>query len=168
MMMAQPGKKMIFMGMEIGQYSEWNHDAELDWHLLDNPEHKQLQQCYADLNALYRSQTALHDDHYTGTNYSLMDDNGNSVMAFVRRNNGKVFLAAFNCTPQPIYDYTVGVPMPGKWVEIFNTDELKYGGSGVVAQQPVLTTNNHNHGFDQSMSIGMPPLGACFWVLEEA
>ena len=162
-MAGQSGKKMIFMGMEFGQIGEWNHDAECEWHLLEQLEHQQLQACYSDMNHFYLHEKALHDDTFNGTIYSAMDDNQNSVIGFVRQNGKEKVLVVYNFTPVPLQDYAIGVPNPGRWIEVFNTDKEEYGGSGVVCREPSFSSPEALHGFQQHIKIGIPPLGASFW-----
>ena len=170
MQYAQPGKKMLFMGMEFGQRTEWNHEAELDWHLLDQPGHRGLLDCLQELNRLYKELDALHsmDLEPAGVDWSGMDDSENSVICFIRKGrSGKTLVAACNLTPSPKYGYRIGVPEPGKWTERFNSDSEAYGGSGVVSREPAFSSEHPVHGKAQSIEIGLPPLGVSYWTLEE-
>ena len=163
MMIAQPGKNMIFMGMEFGQDREWNHDAFLDWGTIENPLSAGLQQCYADLNAFYRNTVALHDDTPSGFIGTEHYDEQQSVLVFFRQHQGECLLAVFNCTEVPIQDYALGVPFAGEWVECFNTDATQYGGSGLEAKFPTSSYPAGLHGFEQAIKIGLPPLGGTYW-----
>ena len=163
MMMAQPGKKMIFMGMEFGQDAEWNHDGFLQWETLENPLSDGLQRCYGALNGFYRREIALHDDTPTGFIGSGHRDEQQSVLMLIRQHEGECIVGVFNCTESPIQDYAIGVPFQGEWFECFNTDDIEYGGSGLVAQFSTNTVDDGMHGFGQSIRIGLPPLGGSFW-----
>ncbi len=164
MMYAQPGKKMIFMGMEFGQWAEWNFEQELNWELLEHEGHAGILNCISGLNRLYRSEKALGDDETeAGTFWSAVDDNENSVFAFIRRHDGEELLFVANCTPQIREDYQLGVPQPGRWQEIFSTDDIDFGGSGFRCLDIAFSEPNKKHGCEQSIMIGLPPLGASFW-----
>src|SRR5262249_38064191 len=144
-MWAHPGKKLVFMGGEIGQYREWNFEGELDWSLLDEPDHKGLQQLVRDLNRLYRLYPALHqlDDEPQGFRWIDCNDAPQSVIAFVRfpsalvGKSGKLttkglhVVAACNFTPVPRLGYRFGVPRRSAYLEVLNTDAHAYGGSGM-------------------------------------
>ncbi|MEO7670227.1 MAG: 1,4-alpha-glucan branching protein GlgB, partial [Polyangia bacterium] len=168
-MWAQPGKKLLFMGGEFGQRAEWNHDRSLDWHLLQiSPLHGQLQLLVGELNRVYRSDGALHelDSDPAGFEWVAADDVENSVFAFLRKGVGRnadtPVLAIFNCTPIPRFNYRLGVPIDGVWVEILNTDGAAFGGSnhgnvGGVEASPV-----PSHGRPYSVNLTLPPLAALF------
>ncbi len=167
MMIAQPGKKMIFMGMEFGQEREWNHDAFLDWTEAHGSFNQGLMRCFSQLNRLYRDEPALQDDLPTGLVGHSHRDPSNSVMLLIRQNKDDALIVAlFNCTPNPVTDYEIGVPRSGHWTECFNTDETPFGGSGLVAEYPTCTKSTPLHGFAHSMTVGIPPLGASFWKWE--
>jgi 1,4-alpha-glucan branching enzyme len=162
-MYAHPGKKLMFMGSEFGQGVEWNHDHSLDWHLLAQPLHAGLQQFVRDLNRTYAAQLPLHDLDFEGRGFRWIDcnDSENSVVSFIRTaNDGVEFVVAVvNFTPVPREDYRIGVPAPGVYGELLNSDAGMYGGgnvgnSGAVATEPVAA-----HGFDQSLNLYLPPLG---------
>ncbi len=167
-MWAHPGRKLLFMGGEFGQLGEWNHDATLEWPLMQQHEHHGLAQLVGDLNARLKQEPALYRNDHTseGFEWSVGDDSANSVFAFVRhdRDTGAApVLAVSNFTPMPRYDYRVGVPRAGQWHEILNTDSSHYGGSnvgnaGVVSSQPVPM-----HGHAQSVALTLPPL-ATIWL----
>jgi 1,4-alpha-glucan branching enzyme len=130
----QPGKKLLFMGCEFGQWSEWNHDASLDWDLLDWPSHKGVQQLVDDLNRLYRSEPALHEGDCEPFGFEWVDANNNeqSIATFMRRGRRPedVLLIAVNYTPVVRENYRIGVPTGGTWREILNSDATSYWGSG--------------------------------------
>ena len=133
-MWAHPGKKLLFMGCELGQESEWNHDDELAWHLLERPEHSGLQRLVGDLNRLYRDEPALHrlDSDPGGFEWLVGNDALNSVFAFLRKSEEGEAPIAFlvNMTPQPHSGYRIPLPRDGLWREILNSDAEIYGGSG--------------------------------------
>ena len=156
-----PGKKLLFMGDEIAQWSEWNNDASLDWALLDVPAHKGIQTLMADLNRLYAGEPALHatDADPAGFRWAVGDDAQNSIFAFIRQtaDEGSQLLVVSNMTPVPRHDYRIRVPKSGTWHELLNTDAGLYGGSGVgngggVATDPV----EHEEG--GWLSLAIPPL----------
>jgi len=165
-MWAYPGKKLLFMGGEFGQSGEWNHDRSLDWHLLGaGPYHRGVQALVADLNRLYRAEPALHELDHDAAGFAWMDCNDaeQSVVAFCRfaaDPTAPVVLCVCNFTPVPRHGYRVGVPRPGTWGEVLNTDAVLYGGGdagngGGVRTEPVAW-----HGQPQSVRLTLPPLGA--------
>jgi 1,4-alpha-glucan branching enzyme len=165
-MFAQPGKKLLFMGGEFGQFQEWNHDVSLDWHLLGFESHTQLQQWVSHLNDFYRREPAMHvfDTEQEGFDWIDCNDMMNSVVTLMRQgHDGRdTILAAFNFTPVPRHDYCVGAPSGGYWQEILNSDALEYGGSGVGNLGGVQATQSECHGHTCSLSLTLPPLGAVF------
>ncbi|RPE74801.1 1,4-alpha-glucan branching enzyme [Vulcaniibacterium tengchongense] len=170
-MWAHPGRKLLFMGGEFGQWQEWNHDAALDWAALGLDHHRGLQRLVGDLNRTLRAQPALHRADHTplGFDWSVGDDYENSVFAFVRydsEGDAPPVLAVSNFTPVPRHDYRVGVPRPGRWREILNSDSAHYGGgnlgnAGAVSAEPVAL-----HGHAQSLRLTLPPL-ATIWLVAE-
>jgi 1,4-alpha-glucan branching enzyme len=162
-MFAQPGKKMLFMGDEFGQWKEWNHDVSLDWHLLDLPMHAGLKRWVRDLNTLYRAAPELHelDTSPDGFLWINADDSEQSVLSLIRKGHSTPGLILFvaNFTPVPRYNYRVGVPVEGHWTEILNSDAPIYGGSGQGNIGGVTTTPVRMHGHDQSLNLTLPPLG---------
>jgi 1,4-alpha-glucan branching enzyme len=161
-MWAHPGKKLLFMGGEFGQEREWNHDGELDWHLLDDPAHRGLQRLVRDLNVIYRREGALHrlDSEAAGFRWVVPDDREQSVFAFLRSGNAsdRPVLCVCNMTPVPRHGYRLGVPEAGPWHETFNSDASIYGGSnlgnnGVAIAEPV-----GSHGLPASLTVTLPPL----------
>ncbi len=165
-MHAQPGKKLLFMGGELGQLREWAHDDSLDWHLLQYGRHAGVQRLVADLNRLHRAEPALHARDFQGSGFEWLDanDSANSVLSFFRRgpDPGDRILAVFNFTPVPRSGYRVGVPEPGTWREILNTDAADYGGSGMGNMGAVESEPVAFHGRDHSVVLTLPPLGAIF------
>jgi 1,4-alpha-glucan branching enzyme len=165
-MYAHPGKKLLFMGCEFGQWREWGHDRSLDWHLLDDPAHAAIRVFVQTLNWHYRAEPALHECDFTPAGFRWIDgnDNENSVIAFVRfaKQPGDFVIAVFNFTPVPRPEYRIGVPEPGFYAEILNSDSALFGGgnlgnAGGVASEPIAA-----HGFEQSIRLVVPPLGSLF------
>jgi 1,4-alpha-glucan branching enzyme len=168
-MWAQPGKKLLFQGGEIGQFSEWAHDRSVDWHLLgESPFHVQLMSLVTELNRLYASRTALHvhDVGLSGFEWVDANDDDNSVYSFLRKGKGAedVVLAVFNCTPVPRADYRVGVPMGGVWREILNTDAASFGGSGMGNLGAVTADAQPCHARPASLRLMLPPLAALYFA----
>jgi len=163
---AQPGKKLLFMGCEIGQWHEWNCEQSVDWHLKQWESHEGLQTLISDLNALYSSEPALHDRDTRSDGYYMIDcqDSQNSVMAFGRRGNSHQddVIVVCNFTPTTHYNYRVGVPYAGQYTELMNTDASEYGGSGQLNSQLLNTEQSGFHGQDQSIQLTLPPLGITF------
>ncbi len=162
---SQPGKKLLFMGGEFAQWSEWNHDASLDWHLLDEPSHRQIQLLAGELNRLYRTEPALHelDCEAAGFNWLAADDAERSVLVYERiAKNEQRVVCALNFTPVPRINYRVGVPRPGLWSEILNTDAVELGGSGHGNLGGVEATPVRANDRPFSLNLTVPPLGAVF------
>ncbi|MGE5186038.1 MAG: 1,4-alpha-glucan branching enzyme, partial [Acidobacteriota bacterium] len=162
---SQPGKKLLFMGDELAQWNEWNHDASLDWHLLDDVSHRQIQLLVGELNRLYRSERALHelDCEPAGFHWLAADDAERSVLVYERiaKDDTRV-VCALNFTPVPRFNYRVGVTRLGLWSEILNTDALELGGSGHGNLGAVDATPVRVHGRPFSLSLTLPPLGGVF------
>ena len=162
-MFASPGKKLTFMGGEFAQWSEWNHDAQLEWGLLDDPRHSGLKRWVRDLNTIYRGRPALHelDVHPDGWRWVQADDSEQSVLSFTRKghSSAETILFVANFTPVPRHNYRVGVPAAGHWEEILNSDAPIYGGSGQGNIGGVASTPIAAHGYLQSLVLTVPPLG---------
>ena len=165
-MYAHPGKKLLFMGAEFGQWREWNHDRSLDWHLLQDPAHASLKRFVQDLNWHYAAEPALHERDFTPDGFSWIEcnDNENSVVSLARfaRDRGDCLVMVFNWTPVPRGGYRVGVPYAGRYAEILNSDSELYGGSNVGNLGGVDTEPIPSHGFDQSIRLAVPPLGCVY------
>jgi 1,4-alpha-glucan branching enzyme len=161
-MFAHPGKKLLFMGAELAAPTEWNHDRELDWGLLQNPSHAGVCRWLQDLNAVYRAEPALWQD-CTPRGFEWIDanDTDNSVLTFVRRDvSGKrLVLASLNFTPVPRHNYQVGVPRGGFWEEVLNSDSPHYGGSGQGNLGGAHAAPIGTHGRYHTLSLTLPPLG---------
>ncbi len=163
---AHPGKKLLFMGGEIGQWNEWNAECSLDWHLLQWSDHKGLQKLVDDLNRVYRDEPSLHrvDFHWSGFEWLALNDSDNSVVAFARRQEsgqGDV-ICACNFTPIPRHNYRVGVSKPGTYREILNTDSAHYGGSNLGNQGEVNTVNATWGGKPYHVELTIPPMGVVY------
>jgi 1,4-alpha-glucan branching enzyme len=165
-MYAQPAKKLLFMGADIAQWKEWNHDASLDWHLLQDPRHQGVQRWLADLNRLYRDEPALHELDCDPAGFEWIDcqDSENSVVMILRKAKGPAppVVAAFNFTPIPRRDYRVGVPGGGFWWEVLNGDAEDYGGSGQGNLGGQEAAAVPAHGRPYSLCLVLPALSAVF------
>ncbi len=165
-MWGHPGKKLIFMGDEIAQWREWDHDGSIDWVLLDFPTHRGVQALVRDLNALYVASPALHqrDSVSTGFRWVIGDDATNSVFAFLRQgaDEAGVLLVVCNMTPVPRHGYGIGVPRPGYWRELLNTDAAVYGGSNLGNAGGVEAVQFQMHGEAQTLYLTLPPLATLF------
>jgi 1,4-alpha-glucan branching enzyme len=163
-MWAHPGKKLLFMGCELGQEAEWNHDDQTAWALLERPDHAALQRLVADLNRIYREEPALHrlDSDPGGFEWIVGDDADRSLFAFLRKGAAGDPPIAFiiNMTPQPYQDYRLGLPCAGSWREILNSDSAIYGGSNRGNEGLVQAEALPAHGRPASASLVVPPLGA--------
>ncbi len=161
-MWAHPGKKLLFMGIEVAQDSEWSHDSTVDWAALGDPAHAGIQALVRDLNRLYAAESALHarDADPAGFRWIIGDDRANSVFAFLRQGTGDAppILAVANMTPVPRQPYRIGVPRSGVWREIFNSDAGLYGGTNLGNAGEVRTEPAPSHGMDQSLDLTLPPL----------
>ena len=162
MQFANSGKKLQFMGAEIGQWTEWNHDAEVDWALREFDTHEGVRRLICDLNRLYCSERALFEtDHLSdGFRWIVGDDTTNCVLAFVRQleDESEQLVVAANLTPTPRHDYRIGVPQAGYFEELINTDGEWYGGSGVGNQGGVDSQAEASHGYENSIELQLPPL----------
>ncbi|MBL7835179.1 MAG: 1,4-alpha-glucan branching protein GlgB [Cyclobacteriaceae bacterium] len=162
-MFTHPGTKLVFMGGEIGQSGEWSHDKSLDWHLLQYAPHAGIKTFMSELNVHYRSEPALYHYAFDQRGFQWIDysDSENSVIAYQRKSDKKedLLIVVCNFTPETRQHYRIGVPVRGKWREVFNTDNLKYGGSGVLNIGDLVTSPVKYHHQDYSVSITLPPLG---------
>jgi 1,4-alpha-glucan branching enzyme len=170
-MWGHPGKKLLFMGCEFGQRREWNHDRALDWGLIDEGDrHGGLQRWVSDLNRLYRSEPALHALDFDAAGFEWIDgaDAEGSVLSYLRRSGDDALLIVANFTPLPRENYLVGVPAPGHWRELLNSDATLYGGSGVGNQGGVDSVPVAIHGRFHALNLTLPPLGVLVLKLEGA
>src|SRR5581483_5501723 len=163
---ALPGKKLLFMGSELAQRGEWNHDGELDWGLLSDPRHAGIFRCIAELNRLYVAEPALHAGDCRPEGFEWIDGSNaaDSVLLFLRRGSEPrdVVAVALNFTPVPRHGYRMGVPYGGLWREIFNGDATDFGGTGVGNRGSVSAETVSAHGRPFSLSLTLPPLAAVF------
>ena len=170
LMWGYPGKKLLFMGQEFGQWREWNFAQPLDWWLLDFPRHKGLKAAVSDLNRLYQDTPALHarDCESEGFGWIVVDDKAQSVAAWMRYGGPDDAPVAVVCnfTPVPREGYRIGLPKAGRWREIFNSDALDYGGSGLGNLGEILATALPSHGYDASVTIVLPPLSTLYFRFE--
>jgi 1,4-alpha-glucan branching enzyme len=165
-MYAQPGKKLLFMGGEIGQWNEWYHETCLDWHLLDYPFHKGIQQWVKDLNNLYQNEPALHINDFDPKGFEWIDcnDSQQSTLSLMRKGSSgeDTFIIICNFTPVPRHNFIVGTPQEGTWKELLNSDALDYGGSGQGNLGLVEAKATPFHGRPYSINITIPPLSIVF------
>jgi 1,4-alpha-glucan branching enzyme len=161
-MWAHPGKKLLFMGGELAQEREWNHDTGLDWGALQDPLHRGMQRLVADLNGVYRGNAAMHalDCDAAGFHWLVGDDRANSVYAFYRRGfeDSAPIIAVCNFTPVPRHQYRIGAPRQGCWREILNTDAGIYGGSNLGNAGQVQSSSHRSHDQPFSLVLTLPPL----------
>jgi 1,4-alpha-glucan branching enzyme len=166
LMYGHPGKKMLFMGGEFGQWREWNHDRSLDWHLCDYEPHRGLQRLVRDLNHLHRTEPALHEADFDWSGFQWIDfhDTDNSVIAFLRKSptTGRSVVCVYNLTPVPRHDYRIGVPESGWYRELLNSDAGRYGGSDVGNGGGISSSSLASHHFPYSLLLTLPPLAALF------
>jgi len=168
-MYGHPGKKLLFMGGEFGQWNEWNHDTSLDWYLAELPRHDGLRRLVQHLNYVYKSEPALWqlDDTYEGFDWIDFHDADNSVVSFLRKSpNGDIVAFVVNATPLVRYEYRLGVPETGFWREIINTDAETYGGSNVGNYGGVRNEDVPWMGRQYSILIHLPPLATVAFKLE--
>ena len=169
-MMAHPGKKLLFMGQEFGQFIEWDEKKQLDWMLLGYDKHHELQTYVKDLNHFYRETASLWQVDYSweGFQWIVPDDNKQSVIAFLRRDaKGKMLLVVCNFNPVLRESYSMGVPNPGTYKELINSDDVKYGGAG-VKNGSVKSVKGPMHGFDQHIEVTLPPLSTIYFSVPAA
>lgn len=163
---SHPGKKLLFMGGEFGQWREWSEERSLDWHLLTaDPRHAQLQSCVKRLNRLYQEESALHEEEYSWEGFQWIDlhDYERSILSYYRRapSSDEKILVILNFTPVVRHGFRLGVPEPGTYREIFNSDAAEFGGSNVV-NEPRQSSDVAWHGHQNSIELVLPPLGAVF------
>jgi 1,4-alpha-glucan branching enzyme len=166
-MFAQPGKKLLFMGAELGQWREWDHERELDWNLLSSPLHAGLHRWVEDLNRVYRTERALHELDFSQEGFRWIDcnDEQNSVISFLRmsKQRSETILTVCNFTPVPRSNYRIGVPAPGIWHELLNSDATEYGGSGQGNLGQARAVSIRYHDLDYSLLLTLPPLSVMYF-----
>jgi len=169
-MYAQPGKKLLFMGSEFGQWNEWDHEAGLDWHLLDYPLHSGMARMVSDLNYLHKSEPALHELDFDPQGFEWIDcnDSQQSVLSLLRkgREEKERMIVVCNFTPVPRVGYRIGAPTAGTWQEVFNSDAGVYGGSGLGNSGQVEAAYSSLHGQPFSLTIVVPPLAAVYFKIK--
>jgi 1,4-alpha-glucan branching enzyme len=165
-MYGHPGKKLLFMGGEFGQWNEWYHEKSLDWDLLDFPTHRGIQKLIQDLNGVYRKESALHEVDFSQDGFQWIDacDADFSVISFLRKGKrtGDIIMVAANFTPVPRIGYRLGAPRGGFWAEVLNSDAKVYGGSGHGNFGGVKADPIPSHGKAFSLPLVLPPLGVVF------
>ncbi len=169
-MYAHPGKKLLFMGAELAQHKEWDHDQSLDWHLLEQPRHRGMQTLVRDLNCVYRTTPALYQQDFKSVGFEWIDwqDNDNSVLAWIRyADNGDFVVCLSNFTPQLLKHYRIGVPTAGNYRERLNTDAHQYGGSGKVHSKRLTSQASPCHGRRDSLLLTLAPLATLILQLED-
>jgi 1,4-alpha-glucan branching enzyme len=163
-MFTHPGTKLLFMGGEFAQTAEWNYKGELQWHLLQYDYHKGIQQTVRELNALYREEPALFEKQFTydGFEWNDLSDHENCVIIYYRKGKkpSDSLVVILNMTPAVRHNYVLGVFESREWKEIFNSDQHRYGGSGVINYDPIRTRPEPEHGKACSLKLTLPPLGA--------
>jgi 1,4-alpha-glucan branching enzyme len=170
-MWSQPGKKLLFMGGDFGQISEWKHDTSLEWDVLRFPNHAGVQRFLEDLNSRYKSEPALYERDFDGGGFEWVDANDaeNTTLSYLRRGNNydAPVLCVLNLTPVPRYNFRIGVPARGYWEEILNSDALQYWGSGQGNLGGVESAPLPSHGRPHSLVLTLPPLSAVFFKRRE-
>jgi 1,4-alpha-glucan branching enzyme len=170
-MWAHPGKKLLFMGGELGQEAEWSEERSVDWHLLERADHAGVQSLVRDLNRVYRSRPALWEVDFEASGFQWLEPNdaSNNVLAFARRSadGSDVVVCVCNLSPVPREGYRLGMPRAGRWVEALNTDSTYYGGSDVGNLGGVLAEEHGWHDQPYSAEVTLPPLGAV-WLVPES
>ena len=168
-MFTHPGAKLLFMGGEFGQTSEWNFESSLDWHLLQYGFHDGIKKCITDLNALYKTHPALYEKQFTAEGFEWINysDNENSVLAYIRKgiNEKENVIVVCNMTPVIHDNYRIGLPSKGKLTEIFNSDKVEYNGSGVSNAKLIKIEKEPWNGRKFSAEIILPPLGICVFKI---
>jgi 1,4-alpha-glucan branching enzyme len=171
-MTAHPGKKLLFMGSEFGQWHEWRDEHSVDWHLLEDPKHAGLQQLNRDLNRMYADLSELHAGDADPAGFAWIDlhNADQSVWAFLRRDPSRPeappVVCVFNATPVPRDDYWLGVPEPGTYRKLLDTDATAYGGSGYSSADRVTADEHSVHDYPYRLRLALPPLSAQFLRVE--
>ena len=171
-MYTYPGKKLLFMGNDIGQYSEWDEKKSIDWHVLENDFNMGLNEYMRDLFKFYKKEGALweRDTYPEGFKWIECDDAANSVVSYVRHGAKPedIVVVVCNFTPKTELGYNVGVPYEGSYKEMLNSDDVKYGGSGVVNKKAVKSRNEHWNRCEHCITIDLPPLATAIFTLTPA
>lgn len=165
-MLTHPGKKLTIMGTELGQWNEWHYEYSLDWHLLQYEPHRQIHQFFKAANAMYLEHTALweQDDSWQGFQWLCADDNTANTVAFLRWDReGRPLVVVANFSPIHRKGYQVGLPFPGTWAPVFNTDAEEFGGAGLGDTAPIKSVDIPCHNQEQSMTIDLPPMSVMIY-----
>ncbi len=169
-MFAHPGTKLLFMGAEFAQTTEWDHDSSLDWHLTNEEAHKKVQTTISSLNTLYKNEPALYEKSFDPEGFEWIDFNDaeSSVVSFIRKGNESKdnILVVCNFTPVPRENYRIGVPDEGNWTEIFNSDDNNFGGSNIRNQEVIKAEEVPAHRQKHSVSLTLPPMGVVYFKKE--
>lgn len=169
-MFGHPGKKLLFMGAEFGQWSEWDHETSLDWNIVANPLNKGIMKWISDLNKFYKQEPALYEIDFSqeGFEWRNVDDNESSIVSFIRKSktNSEVILVACNFTPVVRENYRVYVPNSGYWKECLNSDAEIYGGSGKGNSGGVHSLSDNDSGSNPYIELCLPPLGVIYFKFE--
>jgi 1,4-alpha-glucan branching enzyme len=170
-MFTHPGTKLLFMGAEFGQTSEWNHDSGLDWYLTEFPLHKGVHTLLKELNKLYKTEPALYHFAFENQGFEWIDysDRENSIIVYMRKSNIKEesLIIVCNFTPEVRNHYRIGVPYRGTYKELFNSDDVRYQGSGTLNNGLLYTSPVKYHQKDYSVSLTLPPLAISILKLHE-
>lgn len=169
-MMAHPGKKLMFMGSEIGQFDEWNANEELEWNLLSFEKHRQLNLFFAEVNKFYRDVPAMHENDYDwdGFQWIALDDYKNSIISFRRiAYDGSEIICVCNFQPVQHDNYVVGVPEYGIYEEVFNSEAEEFGGCGIRNEGELKAKKKKDHELNYSMEITVPPLAVMYFKLKK-
>ncbi len=166
-MFTHPGAKLLFMGSEFGQSGEWNFEQSLEWHLLQYDYHKGIKQCITDLNKLYKTYPAMYEKQFSAEGFEWINygDNENAVLSYIRKGNNTKddLVIVCNMTPNVHNNYRIGLPEKGKLIQIFNSDDNQYGGSGVSNPKSIKIENTPWNGKDYSAEVTLPPLSICIF-----
>ncbi|WP_378174218.1 1,4-alpha-glucan branching protein GlgB [Aquimarina sp. SS2-1] len=169
-MFTHPGTNLLFMGAEFGQREEWNFQASLDWHLLQYDYHSGIKKLITDLNSLYKTYPALYEKQFSADGFEWIsyDDHENSVVAYIRKGNKEeeVLVIACNFTPVPRNTYKIGLPNKGRLIQLFNSDEKAYGGTGDFESKEYVIKNKEWHYRKYSAEVNIPPLGAVVFKID--
>ena len=163
-MIGHPGKKLLFMGTEFGPFAEWREYEQLQWQVIDQyPAHKETIEFFKSLNYFYKSEPALWECDYDTSGFNWIDANNSSqsILSFIRNSKDGNATLIFVCNFTPIvYDnYHIDVPKAGSYTEVFNSDNIAFGGSGQTIPEEIFTTSESSHGYPQKMTIKIPPMG---------
>jgi 1,4-alpha-glucan branching enzyme len=166
LMIAHPGKKLLFMGGEFAQFAEWNYEQSLDWHLLEYPEHQGVQKTVQQLNQLYQQEKALHVNDVEAEGFEWIDENDYqaNVISFIRKGarNQASIIVMCNFSDKEHIGYPIGVPSKGKYVEIFNSNSSEFGGHTPPNETPIKSVAKAQHGRKHTLEITLPPLSVLY------